>query len=139
MGSPATGCQEHLPPPSVTTKTTSRHRQLCSVWGGEGGGTVSKLLRSGLGNLPSSNHREAPPASLFSLTPCSHSSPSQGHIRGVLQWGRSSTRQSGRLSSLLCHESELKLGQRVGTTSPHSRKLWLILLLYCWCLVECPA
>jgi hypothetical protein len=41
-------------------------------------------------------------------------SPSQGHTQGAPRRGSSSTHQSGRLSSLLCHESKLKLGPRNG-------------------------
>lgn len=70
-----------------------------------------------------------------------HNSPSQGHIQGVPQWSHFSIHLSGWLSSLLCHVSEMKLGQRDGYSRyllnhKAAKKLCLIPLLYLQPLVE---
>lgn len=70
-----------------------------------------------------------------------HNSLSQGHIQGAPQWSRFSIHLSGLLSSLLCHVSEMKLGQRdvYNRYLPNhkaAKKLCLILLLYLQPLVE---
>lgn len=107
---PSHWIQEHLPPPVVTTKIVSGHCQIGV------GGSLGNLLRQMLSAPPLQHIRHPgdrpPPRSPHTRNP--PRSPSRGHTPGVPQWGRSSTHRSARPFSLLCHESELKLGHRHG-------------------------